>query len=57
MRYEVESNHIKIVVRAGGSLELALEEKKKIDIFTFFFFAYLVEPYTIVSVNVLELDR
>ena len=57
MRYEMESNRIQIVTRGDGSLELALENKKKERLTFHIFWAYLVQLYTIVSMNVLGLDR
>ena len=57
VHYEMESNHIQIVTRGEGSLELVLEEKKREGLTFSHFLAYLVEPYMIVSVEVLGLDR
>ena len=51
--YEMESNHIQNATRSQGSLKLALENKKAF----LHFMAYLVQPYTIVYVNVVGLDR
>ena len=57
VRYEMESNHIQIMMRGKQRVELAQEENNK-DCWKFSnFLAYMVQPYTIVSMNVLGIDR
>ena len=54
--YKMKSNHIQIVMRGQGSVELALETKIQ-EILTFTKnLAFLVQPYMIVSTSIIGLD-